>query len=164
MQIGAHSAQHRSRNMTKRPRGQGRKSRKPAKRKTPVKLLAVGHDVIDAGHETIGECCDRIAESDSGALEAQLQRLRSLLAHHFQNEELLLKAAGSSLCGCHALDHRIMLALCDRAIRSATDGDGKSRKVIIKELVPALRKHIAYRDQLIALYLNTLDTPPVLHS
>lgn len=57
-----------------------------------------------------------------------------------------------------------MLALCDRAIRSATDGDGKSRKVIIKELVPALRKHIAYRDQLIALYLNTLDTPPVLHS
>jgi len=130
------------------------------KQNAPIRHLAVGHDAIDADHETIVECCNEIAKTTASALEFQLHRLRALLASHFQNEESLLKNAGSNLCGCHARDHELFLLLCDRAILANRDGSTSSRRLILRELLPALREHIAFRDQLIALHLNTIESHP----
>lgn len=121
-----------------------------------IRHIAVGHDAIDSDHEAIVECCNQIAEATSNALEFQLRRLRTLLASHFENEELLLAAAGSRLCGCHARDHELFLELCDRAIEANRTAHDLSRRVILRDLIPALREHIAYRDQLIALHLNSI--------
>jgi len=136
------------------------KSVRNRKQKAPIRNLSVGHDAIDADHEAIVECCNEIANATSSALEFQLHRLRALLAAHFQNEETLLKSAGSNLCGCHTRDHELFLEFCDRAIQANRGGSAVSRRLILRELLPALREHIAYRDQLIALHLNTLDSHP----
>ncbi len=136
------------------------KSVRKRKQTVSIRHLAVGHDSIDADHEAIVECCNEIANATSSALEFQLHRLRALLAGHFQNEEMLLRNAGSNLCGCHVRDHELFLQFCDRAIEANRGGPASSRKLILRELLPALREHIAYRDQLIALHLNTLDTHP----
>jgi hemerythrin-like metal-binding protein len=126
------------------------------RRRRPSRFIVVGHDAIDADHEAIFRCCSEIAAANAGALEIQLYRLRSLLSHHFEHEELLLKQAGSRLCGCHCRDHELFLELCDRAIEANREERSNSRKLILRELLPALQDHIAYRDQLIALHLNSL--------
>ncbi len=134
------------------------------RRARPVRRLTVGHDAIDADHDAIAECCSEIAEATSTALEFQLHRLRTLLANHFQHEELLLRQAGSRLCDCHTRDHALFLELCDKAILENRGQRKNSRRMILRELLPALREHIAFRDQLIALHLNTMDAKPVATS
>jgi hemerythrin-like metal-binding protein len=136
--------------MRRPTRGSGRKTR------ATIRHLAVGHDAIDADHKVIVDCCNEIAQSTSAALEFQLRRLRSLLSNHFQNEELLLKQANSSLCDCHTRDHALFLELCDKAIDASREKQSLSRQLILRHLIPALREHIAFRDQLISLHLNLL--------
>jgi hemerythrin-like metal-binding protein len=133
-----------------------RMNRERRTRRKPTRHIVVGHSAIDTDHQEIIECCNGIVGSTSATLELQLHRLRSLLASHFQHEELLLKQVGSKLCECHSRDHKLFLEMCDKAIH------GNSRKLIVRDLLPALRDHIAYRDQLIALHLNSVDTasPP----
>lgn len=135
----------------------GRKKRPTGEHNRAITNLRIGHDAIDADHEAIVACCNDIAKADSHALEFQLHRLRGLLTSHFQNEEALLKQAGSRLCGCHTRDHELFLDLCDRAIESNRAPKSPSRRLILRDLIPALREHIAFRDQLIALHLNTLN-------
>lgn len=130
------------------------------RRKKPSRFIVVGHSAIDADHEAILKCCNEIAAATSNALEIQLHRLRSLLSNHFQHEELLLKQAGSKLCGCHVRDHALFLELCDKAIEANRQKHSESRELILRELLPTLQEHIAYRDQLIALHLNSIEDPP----
>ncbi len=127
------------------------------RRRNKIEHLAVGHDAIDADHKAIVECCNEIADSTAAAVEFQLHRLRALLASHFQNEEFLLKATGSTLCACHAREHEFILALSEQAIEAHRKGFRVSRRMVLRDIIPALREHIAYRDQLLALHLNSLD-------
>jgi hemerythrin-like metal-binding protein len=129
----------------------------PRKRRDTIKHLVVGHDAIDADHKVIVECCNQLGSCTAGEFEFLVRRLRNLLADHFRNEAALLEAAGSKLCGCHQRDHDDLLEICDRTIKLHRQDHRAAQRIIREDLARALRLHIAYRDQIIALRLNTAE-------
>lgn len=133
--------------------------RRPPRRKNrdTLKHLVIGHDAIDADHKIIVECCNQLSSCNAGEFEFLIRRLRTLLADHFRNEAALLEAAGSSLCGCHQRDHEDLLEICDRIIKLHQQDHRAAQRLIREDLARALRLHIAYRDQIVALRLNTAE-------
>jgi hemerythrin-like metal-binding protein len=127
------------------------------KRRDAIKHLVIGHDVIDADHKVIVECCNQLGSCSAGEFEFLIRRLRNLLADHFHHEAALLEAAGSKLCGCHQRDHDDLLEICDRVIKLHRQDHRAAQRLIREDLARALRLHIAYRDQIIALRLNTAE-------
>jgi hemerythrin-like metal-binding protein len=127
------------------------------KKRDAIKHLAVGHDAIDADHKVIVGCCNRLAACTAPEFQFLIRRLRALLADHFQKEAKLLEAIGGALCSCHQRDHDELLDICGRAAKLHLKDHRAAQRLIRDDLARALRLHIAYRDQIIALRLNTTE-------
>ena len=130
------------------------------KKRDAIKHLAVGHDAIDADHKIIVGCCNRLAACAAPEFQFLIRRLSTLLSDHFQKEAALLEAAGGALCSCHLRDHEELLNICDRAAKLHEKDYRAAQRLIRDDLARALRLHIAYRDQIIALRLNTTEPGP----
>lgn len=131
-------------------------SQQPRKREI-IKHVPTGHDAMDADHKAIVECCNEIANCTVVQLPFFTRRLRSLLRKHFRNEERFVKEAGSTLCGCHQRDHQGILRISQRAVELSERDPKRATRLIKRDLVRTLRVHIAYRDQIVALRLNSIE-------
>lgn len=132
----------------------------PARRRpkrTVIKHLAIGHDALDADHKIIVDCCNQVVACGPVEFELLIRRLRILFVDHFRREAELLAAVGGTLCKCHRCDHEELLTLCDRAMRLHLRDHRAAHRLIRRDLVQALRQHIAYRGQVVALRLNSSE-------
>lgn len=132
----------------------------PARRqpkRTAIRHLAIGHDAIDADHKIIVDCCNQVAVCDLAEFEFLIRRLQVLFIDHFRKESDLLASVGGTLCSCHRVDHEELLAICDRAKKLHLRDHRAAQRLIRRDLARALREHIVYRDQVVALRLNSAE-------
>lgn len=118
----------------------------------------LGHEIIDSDHAAIGEWWLQTIRCEPVQFEFFLARLKKLMGNHFDHEARLLQDAGGSMCACHTGEHRMLLALCDRANALSQTHWKKARSLLRIELPRLLRAHIIAMDQLVVLFINSGGT------
>ncbi len=115
----------------------------------------LGHDAIDTDHLVIADWWLRTVKCEPIQFAFFTARLKKLMRAHFDHEAVLIEEAGGRMCECHSEEHRMLLALCDRASALSRSRWRNARSLLRTELPKLCREHIISMDQMTVLFIHS---------
>lgn len=129
---------------------------------TATGRYAVGEPAIDALHEE----CERVLARLQAAVAAgsdvtqELAALHEHLAHHFEQEELLLMRCSAPSAACHMREHASVLEVMVEVRRRYAEGDRAPAARLAEAIHEWLHMHAHSMDSALALGLHAMRDAP----
>jgi hemerythrin len=124
-------------------------------RKTMIRPIPLGHNIIDADHFELSRCWSQVVSARPLQFPFFLARFRKRMRDHFAREASIMMHHNTSLCECHEREHQDLLQLCDRAAQLNHHSFREAQDLLRAEFPRRIREHIICMDQLLVLFINT---------
>jgi hemerythrin-like metal-binding protein len=115
--------------------------------------LALGHAVMDETHREFVDLLARAEACDDESLPATWRVLVHHTGEHFAREEEWMRDSGFHACGCHTVQHKVVLRVLHEGQMLADRGDIRPVREMIRELALWFPQHAQSMDAALAEHI-----------